>query len=81
MKTTYEERKIMTESPDSVLLESALQTLKMIASAKRFKDEFGFDTIMGTYQDLATKEVALIEQKQKEYRRYLIFGENDNDHE
>lgn len=54
----------MTNS-DSVLLESAMQTLRMIAQAHVFKDQDGDKMILAKWQDLAIKEVALIEFKLK----------------
>lgn len=80
MKSNYNERKIMTESPDSVLLESALQTLKMISTAHVFHD--GSDkVILASWKTLAEKEVALIELKQREYQRYFVFGEEEDNGE
>lgn len=80
MKSNYNERKIITESPDSVLLESALQTLRMISEAHVFHD--GSDkVILASWKTLAEKEVALIELKQREYQRYLVFGEEEDNGE
>jgi len=64
---------------DSVLLESALMTLRMIASANVFKDESGDKVILSNYKDMAEKEVELIKQAQLEDLRQQAFGERDPD--
>lgn len=55
------------------MLESALLTLRMIASASEFKDALGDNMIMAHWKVLAQKEVALIEQKKAHQREVRVM--------
>lgn len=58
---------------DSVLLQGAMQTLQMIASAHVYRDADKDPVILSSYRDLAANELAMIEQKKLENLRELMF--------